>query len=330
MQSSRKTAKLISPAYPWLKPLLLTGWCVIGAASFLIAISSLQDMPLLQMLLAPLEVYVHSEKAKYSPLAYFCLLSLVAYLEMKIPARRQALLTPSLAQDALWYVGSLLFRITFLAGYSAVLFGLYHNYLEFLTIEAAADWHPAIRFVVAILVTDFVRWLSHLIIHKVPVFWEFHAVHHSQADLNLFTDARVHPVDRMIATAVKFIPMLMLGNALTLVIAWAVFDTVYPKFYHANVRLNFGPLRYILVTPQSHRVHHGVDIAYRDKNFGFTFSIWDWIFGTQYRDPDTYPETGIEDKRYPHERSAGPFSLVKTFFWQLLYPFQRLARMAKR
>ena len=304
-------------------------WLVIGAVSAYIAAASLQDIPFLQGILEPFKSYIPGEKAMYSPLAYFFLLSVTALLERKIPVREQPVLSVSLAQDALWYIGTLALRITFLAGYTAFLYHIYHEYLSGLTIEAASNWHPIVRFIVALLVTDFFRWLSHLIIHKVPVFWVFHEVHHSQTNLNIFTDARVHPVDRMISGTIKFVPMLMLDNALPIIMAWAIFETIYPKFYHANVRLNLGPLRYILVTPQSHRIHHGVGPTYHDKNFGFTFCLWDRMFGTQHQDHEDYPETGIIDNDYPQEQNAGPAALLKTFCLQLFYPFQKLSRMLR-
>lgn len=306
--------------------LFALAWLLIGAVCVYIATSPSQDMLFLQKILEPFEGYISNEKAVYSPIAYFLLFSVTVFLERRIPVREQPVLSVSLAQDALWYIGTLILRVTFLAGYSALLYGIYHEYLSALTIESAANWHPAVRFVVAVLVADFFRWLSHLIVHKVPAFWIFHEVHHSQTELNIFTDARVHPVDRMIAGSIKFIPMFMLDNALPVIMAWAVFETIYPKFYHANVRLNFGPLRYILVTPQSHRVHHGVGPAYHDKNFGFTFCIWDRMFGTQYHDYEDYPATGIIDNKFPQEREASPTSLLKLFLLQLIYPFQKLLR----
>lgn len=304
-------------------------WFAIGCVAVIIATSSVQDIPFLERLLAPFSGYIPSEKAMYSPLAYFCVLTLVALLEYRVPAQRQPIISPHLAHDMLWYVTTLFFRITFLGLYAGLLYSLYHAYLSFLDVDAAAKWHPAVRFLVAILVADFMRWLAHLITHKVPWFWEFHAVHHSQRHLNFFTDARVHPVDHMIAGTIKFIPLFMFDNALPYVIAWAIFETVYPKFYHANVRLDFGPLRYLLVTPQSHRVHHGIAPQYQDKNFGFTFSIWDRIFGTQCNDHTVYPETGIADSEFPHEHGVGPVMTLRYYLHQLIYPFTRLSQIRR-
>jgi hypothetical protein len=103
--------------------------------------------------------------------------------------------------------------------------------------------------------------------------------------------------------------------------AFVIFQRWYTPFYHGNIRTNLGPLKYILVTPQSHRVHHSLDAGHRDTNFGALFSIWDFILRTQCKDFDVYPETGIEDKGFPHEAKLGMKNLLLTPFYQLLYPF---------
>lgn len=307
-----------------LRLLLLVGWIGIGLISTVLALSALPDLPLLANLLDAIEAHVPGDRAMYSPLAYFCLLSLVYLLERRIPARPQALFSAGLYLDALWYFATLVFRVGFLGLYVKFLHSLYHQYLSFLTVDAISDWSALSRFLLAALVIDFCRWLSHLIRHKVPLFWQFHAVHHSQIQLNLFTDARVHPVDRMFSSTLHFIPLLMLGNDVPVILGWAIFETIYPKFYHANLQINFGPLRYILVTPQSHRVHHAMAPAYQDKNFGFILSIWDRLFGTHYQDDYCYPDTGIADPEFPHERQRNPGHLAKILLAQLLHPFQRL------
>ncbi len=313
----------------WSVGVGLFGWLAVGAVACFIASSSLQELPLLAKLLEPFRHYIPGEKALYSPLAYFCLLSLVALLEYRVPAQAQPIISSSLIHDMFWYGATMVFRLTFLGLYAGLLYRLYHDHLSFLDVDSAASWHPLTRFIVAILVADFMRWAAHLIMHKVPLFWEFHAVHHSQQRLNLFTDARVHPVDHMISATIKFIPLFMFDNSLPYIMAWAIFETIYPKFYHANVRLSLGPLRYILVTPQSHRLHHAVASEYRDRNFGFTFSIWDRLFGTQFEDHTVYPATGIADSHFPQERGAGPGSLVSDFLQQLIYPFRRLGRTGR-
>jgi sterol desaturase/sphingolipid hydroxylase (fatty acid hydroxylase superfamily) len=75
----------------------------------------------------------------------------------------------------------------------------------------------------------------------------------------------------------------------------------------------------MLVTPQSHRVHHSVMLQHRDTNFGSLFSIWDYLFGTQYRGYNEYPETGIEDETFPYEKEAKLSRLILVPFIQMAH-----------
>ena len=96
--------------------------------------------------------------------------------------------------------------------------------------------------------------------------------------------------------------------------------------YHSNLRTNYGWLRYVLVTPQSHRIHHSTLPEHHNMNYGVNLSIWDHLFGTQYRNYDDYPVTGLGDELFPHETSMHPLALAESFTAQLLYPFQHLLR----
>ncbi|NNE09772.1 MAG: sterol desaturase family protein, partial [Gemmatimonadetes bacterium] len=87
-----------------------------------------------------------------------------------------------------------------------------------------------------------------------------------------------------------------------------------------------GPLRYVFVTPQSHRIHHSTREEHLDKNFGVIFSFWDRLFRTQVEDADTYPKTGILDETFPHENTARGFALLTTPIVQHLYPFRAIWR----
>ena len=314
--------------HPLAAAMALAAWGGVGGVCLLLATRSPQGVPVLAQLLAPLAAHVSAAKAMYSPLAYFVLFSVVWVLERYWPAVERRHAVANFIQDLGWYGVTLVFRVAILGAYLALLYALYHEHLSFLTLDAAGAWHPALRFVAAVLVTDFMRWFAHVLMHKVPVFWEFHALHHSQHDLNIFTDSRVHPVERIIAGSIKFLPAMMLANTLPVILAWAVFETIYPKFYHANIRTNLGPLRYVLVNPQSHRVHHGRDDCYRDRNFGFTFCIWDRLFGTQYPDDTVYPETGIQDSQFPAAPGRSPAGIVVALARQFWYPCSRIAGRA--
>jgi hypothetical protein len=137
--------------------------------------------------------------------------------------------------------------------------------------------------------------------------------------LNFFTDLRYHILEHIVRHTWLVIPFLMLQVDPPQIVWFSLFAKWYTRFYHGNLRTNLGPLRFVLVTPQSHRIHHSIERSHRDTNFGSLFSIWDRLFGTQYRGYDEYPETGIEDEAFPHERVASIKSLLLKPFTQMVY-----------
>jgi len=249
----------------------------------------------------------------------------VFFLERLVPADpRQRPLSRGVRQDFLWVGLHVLVLAWVLPAYILFLRYFFDRHLGFLEIQALGEWPWAVRLLVALLFGDFMFWLVHMIRHKVPALWRFHAIHHSQKELNFFTEYRVHPFDDLFAVTLGSIPLLMVeSSAVTLMtIVWI--RHWHTRLYHANIRSNFGILRYVLVTPQSHRVHHSAEPRHADTNFGLTFSIWDHLFGTQYRRYDEYPETGIDDGEFPFEQQGR--SAWSALLGQLLYPFRALVR----
>lgn len=251
----------------------------------------------------------------------------ILVLEKLFPARReQKVFSVSFAQDLVWFFFSTTVGVTLVGIYVAVLRGFYADHLTFLTVEPLRSLPAWARFAWGALFTDFLRWFHHWVRHAVPVFWHFHAVHHSQKELNLFTQFRYHVLEYIIAHTISTIPLLMFSLDMPVIIAWNVFHMWFTRFYHANIRMNLGPLRYVFVTPQSHRIHHSAREEHRDKNFGVLFSFWDRLFRTQVEDADTYPETGIHDRTFPHENTARGLALLTTPIVQHLYPFRAIWR----
>jgi sterol desaturase/sphingolipid hydroxylase (fatty acid hydroxylase superfamily) len=251
----------------------------------------------------------------------------VLVLELLVPARRgQSLLSFGLQMDAAYTVLMIAFRIVLLPIYLAFLEQVYRNYLGFLTIDLAAPWPWHVRLVLGYLAVDFLAWVHHLVRHKVHVFWTFHVVHHSQREMNVFTNERVHPVDYLIARTVRFIPLLMLQTSFDLILAYLFFHELHDRLNHSNVKTNLGPLRHVFVTPQSHRVHHSIRPEHFGRNFGVSLSLWDQLFGTQYRRYDEYPETGVPYTDFPFEKSGRRFGVIFYLAAQFAYPFQQIWR----
>ena len=255
---------------------------------------------------------------------FYLLIAVILLWERARPVyTRPAVFSVSLFHDFLWFLLNALFVGLLIPVYQTLLSRIYSSYLSVFRVSIDA-WPVAGQILLAVLVSDFVRWFHHFLRHKVILFWYFHTVHHSQRDMNLFTDLRVHPVERFVEAFVAFIPFLSLRTdiAVASLVGWHLFGSWYARFYHSNIKTNLGILRYIMVTPQSHRIHHSRNKKHQDKNFGAIFSIWDHLFRTQYRAYDEYPETGLEDPRFPHETEVGWHGTARVVLYQLVYPFQ--------
>jgi sterol desaturase/sphingolipid hydroxylase (fatty acid hydroxylase superfamily) len=129
---------------------------------------------------------------------------------------------------------------------------------------------------------------------------------------------------------VRTIPIAIVGGSYPAWALFAFFDGMWGYYIHSSVRLSYGPLNYLIVTPQNHRLHHSIEPEHIDRNFGERLAIWDWIFGTLYKDFSVYPDTGVRQCERIEEQSARPVALCKSWFVQFLYPFLRIAEDAKR
>jgi sterol desaturase/sphingolipid hydroxylase (fatty acid hydroxylase superfamily) len=146
--------------------------------------------------------------------------------------------------------------------------------------------------------------------------------------MSLFTANRTHPIDALIDVFVLLLPFFILfpsftaqaSNVLILGLAkgWS------ERFQHTNVRTNLGPLRWFLVTPQSHRVHHSTEPEHWNSNYA-SFFAWDRLFGTQHADVTSYPTTGINDPWFPEPERWSPVDFARSFVGQLLFPFDGAA-----
>ena len=165
-------------------------------------------------------------------------------------------------------------------------------------------------------------WVSHWMHHHLPSLWQFHAVHHSQTEMNVLSDNRQHVIETIVAATVAYLPARFLGLDTAQAGTLAISTIYVSAFIHTNIRTNLGPLRYVFVSPQAHRVHHSVEERHYDTNFGTVFSWWDYLFGTRYPGDHEYPPTGITDTTFPMERSANPVRVVTTWGAQTLHPFR--------
>ncbi|MDI1245019.1 MAG: sterol desaturase family protein [Rhodoferax sp.] len=140
----------------------------------------------------------------------------------------------------------------------------------------------------AVMALDLVIWLQHVMVHAVPLLWRLHRVHHADPDYDLTTGARFHPLEIVLSMLIKMATIAVLGPPLLAVVIFEVVLNAAAMFNHGNIRLPAGVdrvLRWVIVTPDMHRVHHSVEQDETNSNFGFNLPWWDRLFGTYREQP---------------------------------------------
>lgn len=143
--------------------------------------------------------------------------------------------------------------------------------------------------VAALIVLDVAMWAQHMAMHKWPLLWRLHQVHHADRDLDVTSGLRFHPFEAAVSMVWKAGVVFLLGAPLAVALAYEIVLGSMALFTHANLRLPLWldrVLRYVIVTPDMHRVHHSVVRAETDANFGNALSIWDRLFLTYRQDPE--------------------------------------------
>ncbi|MEM9937495.1 MAG: sterol desaturase family protein [Pseudomonadota bacterium] len=144
----------------------------------------------------------------------------------------------------------------------------------------------------ALLVCDFVYYWEHRIAHQVRILWTQHAVHHSSRDMNILVGIRFGPFESFLSAVMHF-PLIFLGFPPELVFFGILVVLAYQTWIHTELIGKLGPLEYVLNTPANHRVHHGCDDKYIDKNYSGILIIWDRLFGTFQAEEET-PRYGLK------------------------------------
>jgi len=171
-------------------------------------------------------------------------------------------------------------------------------------------------FLELVLLMDMVTYWTHRAFHRFPLLWRFHAIHHSATTVRWSTTARVHPLNDLVNYVVALLPFALLGFPIALALKLLPVVMFYALMAHAQLRLDFGPLRSVLVSPRFHRWHHTHSSEGGNMNFANVFALWDRLFGTYYLPEGREPERfGLDD--------GGP---RESYLAHLVYPFRRHAR----
>lgn len=150
-------------------------------------------------------------------------------------------------------------------------------------------WPAALEVAAAVVVLDLAIYGQHVLFHAVPFLWQLHLVHHADRDIDVTTALRFHPLEMVLSLLIKAIVVVMLGAPVMAVLLFEVILNAMAMFNHANLRLPRWLdrcLRWLLVTPDMHRIHHSVRRYETNSNYGFNLSLWDRWFGTWRAQPE--------------------------------------------
>jgi sterol desaturase/sphingolipid hydroxylase (fatty acid hydroxylase superfamily) len=182
---------------------------------------------------------------------------------------------------------------------------------------------------IGVMSLDFIIYLQHAMFHAFPILWRLHMMHHTDLDFDTTTGVRFHPLEILLSMSIKITTIFIFGIAPLAVVLFEVLLNATSLFNHGNVHLPQPidrVLRFFVVTPEMHRVHHSVIIRETNSNFGFNLPWWDRLFGT-YR---SVPAAGHEGMTIglSHFRDPGELTLPRLLILPFTgnpgkYPFSR-------
>jgi sterol desaturase/sphingolipid hydroxylase (fatty acid hydroxylase superfamily) len=173
-----------------------------------------------------------------------------------------------------------------------------------------SESHIAIQLLLLIVCADLVQYGIHRALHEIPALWRIHAVHHSVENMDWLAGSRIHLLETLVLRALIMVPLYLLGPDRAALDAYVIFAALQTVFIHANVAVPFGPLKYLIATPQFHHWHHSSDTPAIDTNYAVHLPVLDLIFGTFHLPARHWPEKYGTTNRLP-----------RTLWAQFKYPF---------
>ena len=166
------------------------------------------------------------------------------------------------------------------------------------------DW---LTIIATLLFLDLAIYCQHIISHKWKPLWRLHQVHHNDLEIDATTAVRFHPMEILISMGYKVICIYLIGADPVAVIAFEIILNGTATFNHSNINLPLKIdkyLRWILITPDIHRIHHSTVRTETDSNYGFSISLWDRVFKTYVAEPEktqTTLDIGLPEYRKQEE-----------------------------
>jgi len=188
-------------------------------------------------------------------------------------------------------------------------------------IELPAAWH----WLAAFLLFDAWQYLWHRLNHRIPLLWRFHSVHHSDAAMDASTGVRFHPIEILLSSVVRLAVVPLIGMSIPMLLFYQAISLPVILFHHSNIRIGRSAdsaLRWLIVTPWMHWVHHSRLQPETDSNYASVLSIWDRLLGSfRLRAAPENIERGLDSVDEWHERSLAGM---------LLHPFAPQERSTRR
>jgi sterol desaturase/sphingolipid hydroxylase (fatty acid hydroxylase superfamily) len=242
-------------------------------------------------------------------------------LEMVFPWRKNQ----AAIREDFWLDGFYMFFNFFLfslIGYNAVsnvAVEVFNDYLALFGITnlvafQISSWPVWSQFLLLFVLADFIQWNVHRWLHYSPWLWEFHKVHHSVEQMGFAAHLRYHWMETIVYKSVQYIPLSMIGFGLDDFFILHLVTILIGHLNHANVKITYGPLKYVLNNPVMHLWHHAKEIPAERHgvNYGISLSLWDYLFGTAYiPNQNANEQLGFVDQE----------TFPKTFFQQLTHPW---------
>lgn len=186
-----------------------------------------------------------------------------------------------------------------------------------------------VQVVLAIVIADIGYYAAHRISHSVPVLWKFHAVHHSIEEMDWLATHRVHPVDQIFTNTLSLLPVWCMGFSIEALLIHQSIYHFHALLLHSNLRVKFGPLKWLLASPEYHHWHHANERDAYNRNFAAQLSIIDWVAGTIFmpvkRQPKSYGLNETMPRNYPQQLFHPFRSLARSFAKAFVTPHQESA-----
>lgn len=242
------------------------------------------------------------ENEVYIRIVFFILtLVIVAFYEYKSPRKKLVLskIRRWINNISLVILNSLLIKFIFpIAAFGIAIYLESKNF----GILYLFDLSYIEKIIISILLLDLIIYWQHRLFHKIDFFWKFHRVHHSDFDFDLTTGVRFHPIEIIFSMSIKIFFIVLLGTPAVAVIIFEIALSSFAIFNHSNIHLPYNIdkiLRYFIITPDFHRIHHSIHTNELKSNYGFSLSIWDRIFRSYTKKPkDGYENMTIGLKEY--------------------------------